>query len=163
MANDKKTAASHVCSCGTSVVCMAQMGATGAAAGTMGAMGAVGTATAVSTPFITLTFQAIGLGFLLALPALFYQALLVAILAFTAFSSYLSRRRHKRQGPFVLTLISSLLVYGSIYLLASEVLYWASFVLMFISGTWNYVATRQRTSRLQKESRSSTQQIFPKL
>jgi hypothetical protein len=126
---------------------MAQMGATGVAAGTMGAMGGVGTATAVSTPFMTLAFRAIGLEFLLAFPALLYQALLVAVLAFTVLSSYFSHRAHKRQGPFILALVSSLLIYGSIYLLASEVLYWAGFALMLFSGMWSYAAIRQRTSR----------------
>ncbi len=144
--NRKQTTAAHVCSCGTSIVCMAQMGAmstAGAAAGSMGAMGAAGTATALSTPFVTLAFQSVGLGFLFALPALFYQALLIAILALTTLSSYFSYRFHRRSGPFGLAIVSSLLVYGSIYLLVYEPLYWAGFALMFISGAWNYLVTKR--------------------
>jgi len=141
---------------------MAQMGATGAVVGTMGAMGTVGTATAVSTPFITLAFRAIGLGFLLALPGLFYQALLVAILAFTVFSSYLSYRSHKRQGPFVLALISSLLVYDSIYLLGSEIVYWTGFALMLFSGAWNSAVMRQQIPKSHNSLRRPTQPPIPK-
>lgn len=162
MPNEKEATAAHACSCGTSIVCMAQMGAmstAGAAAGTMGTMGAVGAATAGSIPFITLAFQAVGLGFLLTLSALFYQALLIAILAFTIVSSYFSYRLHKRIGPFTLAAISSLVIYGSIYLLVSEYLYWIGFALMFFSGVWNYVVTKKRMSRPNSTSRTPTQPL----
>lgn len=147
MTNEKEATAAHVCSCGTSIVCMAQMGAmgaNGAATGTMGTMGAVGAVTTGSIPLITVAFQAVGLGFLLALPALLYQALLVVVLSFTIVSSYLSFRSHRRLGPFALAAISSLLIYTSIYLLASEYLYWTGFLSMFFSGGWNYLATKRK-------------------
>ncbi len=148
MPNEKEATVAHACSCGTSIVCMAQMGAistTGVAAG--GTMGAMGTATAVSIPFITLGFRAAGLGFLLTLPALIYQVLLFAILAFTVFSSYLSYKSHTRLGPLALGVISSLLIYGSVYLIVSELFYWIGFVLMFFSGIWNYMAIRKRVAQ----------------
>ncbi len=143
--NGKRATAAHACSCGTSIVCMAQMGAVSAAgaAGSMGAMGAAGTATALSTPFITLAFQSIGLGFLLVLPPTFYQTLLIAILAVTTLSSYFSYRFHRQLAPFGLAVVSSLLVYSSIYLLVYEPLYWTGFALMLISGAWNYLVTRR--------------------
>lgn len=124
---------------------MAQMGVMGTAsivAATMAGISAVGTATTVSTPFITLAFQAVGLGILLALPALLYETLLIIILAVTALSSYLSYRFHRRVGPFGLALVSSLVIYSSIYLLVSEPLYWSGFALMIISAIWNQLATR---------------------
>ncbi len=161
MANDKngkRATAAHACSCGTSIVCMAQMGTLSAvgATGGMGAMGAAGAATALSTPFITLAFQSIGLGFLLVLPPLFYQAFLIAILAVTTLSSYFSYRFHERLAPFGLAVFSSFLVYDSIYLLVYEPLYWTGFALMFISGAWNYVVTR-RVPRTQDRLRTSAQ------
>ncbi len=155
MPNEKEATAAHACSCGTSIICMAQMGTVGATAGSMGTMGAVSAATAGSIPFVTVAFQAVGLGFLFALPALFYQTLLVVILAFTQFSSYFSYRFHRKLGPFVLTAISSLLVYGSIYLLGSEYLYWIGFLFMFCSGAWNYVVTKRRISRSYDKLRTS--------
>ncbi len=146
--NEKQVTAAHVCSCGTSIVCMAQMGTASVAAGTMAGMSAVSTSTAVSTPFITVAFQAIGLGFLLALPQIFYQVLLILILAVTAGSSYFSYRFHRRVGPLGLALASSLLMYSSIYLLVSEPLYWAGFALMMISAIWNYLVTKRSPRRI---------------
>ncbi len=154
MPNEKEASVAHACSCGASVICMAQMGTmgtVGATAGTMGTMGAVATG---SIPFITIAFQAVGLGFLLALPAFFYQILLIVILAFTIVSTYFSYRFHRRPGPLVLAAMSSIFVYGSIYLLASEYLYWIGFVLMFSSGAWNYAMTK-RISRSHSKLRTS--------
>jgi hypothetical protein len=131
---------------------MAQMGAISAATATstMGAMGAVGTTASLSAPIMTLAFQVIGLGFLLTLPNLLYQLLLIVILAFTLLSSYLSYKSHKVAGPFLLTFISSLLVYGSVYLIVYEPLYWLGFALMLASGVWNFVSTRSiRQSRIE--------------
>ncbi len=159
-----EASAAHACSCGTSILCMAQMGAIsatgGATVGAMGAMGAVGTAAAVSTPFITLAFQTVGLGFLLALPALFYQALLIVILAFTVSSSYFSYRFHRHIGPFALAAVSSLFVYLSIYFLVSEPLYWSGFLLMSISGAWNYVVAKRRLHKSNLRLPSSSELRF---
>ncbi len=137
---------------------MAQMGAmttTGVAAG--GTMGVMGTTTALSIPFITLAFRAVGVGFLLTLPALFYQALLFTILAITVFSSYLSYKSHTRLGPLALAVMSSLLIYGSVYLIVSELFYWIGFGLMFFSGTWNYMAVRKRAARSRVKLQGPTQ------
>lgn len=156
MPNEKEATAAHACSCGTSIICMAQMGAMSTVGGaTAGTMGTMGIAAAGSIPLITVAFQAVGLGFLLALPALFYQTLLVIILAFTIVSSYFSFRFHRRLGPFVLAAISSLLIYSSIYLLVSEYLYWVGFVLMFVSGAWNYLVTKKPVSHSNGKLRTS--------
>lgn len=152
--NDKQVTVAHASACGTSIVCMAQMGTASAAAGTMAGMSAVSTSTAVSAPFITVAFQAIGLGFLFAVPQIFYQVLLILILAVTAVSSYFSYRLHRRVGPFVLAVASSLVIYSSIYLLASEPLYWTGFALMTTSAIWSYLVTkplaRKRAPRTKK-------------
>jgi len=136
---NKKTSAVHVGSACTSLVCMAQMG-TMTVAGTAGAgaMGAMSAASAGSVPFITLAFQAIGLGFLLVFPQIFYQMLLIIILGFTILFSYFSYKFHKNPGIFTLTLISSFLLYSSIYLFISEPLYWIAFLLMLVSAGWSY-------------------------
>ena len=131
--NDKKPIA-HACSACTSLVCMAQMGAMAATGGA--AMGAMSAATTV--PFITFVFQAIGLGFLLVLPPIFYQILLIIVLGFTVVTSYFSYHFHKNISPFILTMMSSLLLYSSIYLFISETLYWVAFLLMVISAAWSY-------------------------
>jgi len=130
---DKKPIA-HACSACTSLVCMAQMGAMVATGGA--AMGAMSAATTV--PFITFVFQAIGLGFLLVLPPIFYQILLIIVLGFTVVTSYFSYHFHKNISPFILTMMSSLLLYSSIYLFISETLYWVAFLLMVISAAWSY-------------------------
>lgn len=133
---NKKRSAAHLCSACTSLVCMAQMGAMAAAGGaTMATMSA---ATTSSVPFLTLAFQTVGLGFLLLFPPFYYQLALIVVLSFTILSSYLSFRYHKNFGPVGLTTISSFLLYSSIYLLISELLYWLAFVLMIISAFWSY-------------------------
>ncbi len=126
----------HVCSACTSLVCMAQMGAMTAASGA--AMGAMSAASTGSVPFITLIFQAVGLGFLLLLPSTFYQIVLVTVLVVTIAISYFSYGGHKSPGPLGLTVTSSLLLYGSIYFFISEPLYWVSFALLLASGIWSY-------------------------
>jgi len=133
---DTRIGVAHVCSCCTSLACMAQMGATAAAGGTV--MGTMGVATSGSVPLITFMFQSIGLGVLLTIPASFYQILLIVVLGFTIITSYISYKFHQKLGPFSLVIISSLLIYGSIYVFMSEPLYWIAFVLMLLSMVWNY-------------------------
>lgn len=141
----KGVGVAHVCSSSTSLVCMAQMGATAATGGAvMGTMGAA--ATSGSVPLITSVFQSIGLGVLLTLPASFYQSLLVIVLGLTIVASYLSYKFHQKAGPFSLVIISSLLIYGSIYIFMSEPLYWIAFVLMLLSMVWNYTIGKGKSN-----------------
>ena len=139
----KKAGIAQACSCCTSVVCMAQMGTTAVAGGA--SMGVMGAATSSSVPLLTVAFQAAGLGFLLALPASFYQILLVVVLGFTMISSYFSYTFHKNPGPFGLVVFSSILLYSSIYLLMSESLYWTAFVLMLLSAAWSYKTVKRKS------------------
>jgi len=124
---------------------MAQMGAMSAAGGA--AMGTMAAATTGSLPLITIAFQAVGLGFLLVLPFVFYQILLIVVLGLTIFSSYYSYRFHKKPGPFSVTIVGSLLLYSSIYFLAYEPLYWIAFIIMLLSTGWSYVVTRKEVPR----------------
>ena len=140
----KKAGIAQACSCCTSVVCMAQMGTTIVAGGA--SMGAMGAAASSSVPLLTVAFQAAGLGFLLALPASFYQILLVVVLGFTVISSYFSYTFHKNPGPFGLVVFSSILLYISIYLLMSEPLYWTAFVLMLLSAAWSYKTVKRKSN-----------------
>lgn len=135
-----KRIAPHVCSACTSTVCMAQMGTMAATGTTMGAMGAAGAASSV--PLLTLAFQAAGLGFLLAFPPAWYQIALIIILGVTIAASYLSYKFHKSVGPLGLTILSSFLIYGSIYVFVSELFYWISFVLLLLSTAWSYKVSR---------------------
>lgn len=137
----KKAGIVQACSCCTSVVCMAQMGTAAVAGGA--SMGVMGAAASSSVPLLTVAFQAAGLGFLLALPASFYQILLIAVLGITLISSYFSYIFHKNPGPFGLAVFSSVLLYSSIYLLMSEPLYWVAFVLMLLSAVWNYKTVKK--------------------
>lgn len=128
---------------------MAQMGTVGTIAVSGATMGAMSAATAGSIPFLTLAFQAVGLGFLLVLPAIFYQILFIIVLGFTMFSSYYSYRFHKNWGPLGLALIGSLLLYASIYYLVSEFTYWIAFSLMSTSAGWSYMITKKQVKRPQ--------------
>lgn len=101
-------------------------------------MGAMSAASTGSVPFITGVFQVIGLGFLLVLPNIFYQVLLIIVFAVTVVLSYFSYRGHRNLGPLGLTTLSSFLLYGSIYLFVSEALYWIAFLLMVVSAVWSY-------------------------
>lgn len=130
-----KSVAPHACSACTSAVCMAQMGTM---ASTSAAMGAMSAASAGSVPLLTLAFQAAGLGLLLAFPPVLYQLLLTIILGTTIVASYFSYKFHKNTGPLLLTIVSSLLIYGSIYLFVSEPLYWISFAMLLLSTGWSY-------------------------
>lgn len=146
--NKKNATAAHLCSACTSLVCMAQMGAMAAAGGA--AMGAMSGASTGSLPLLTLAFQLGGLGFLLLLPQLFYQVLLIIVLAITLVLSYFSYKGHRNMGPFLLTVFGSLLLYSSIYSLASELLYWLAFVLMLFGAVWSYkVGAHRRVARVQ--------------
>jgi len=159
---DKRRAVSvaHVCSSGTSLVCMAQMGATAAAGGAV--MGTMGAATSGSVPLITSVFQSIGLGVLLTLPANFYQILLVILLGLTIITSYLSYKSHQKLGIFSLVIISSLLIYSSIYILMSEPLYWIAFVLMLLSMVWNYNIGKVKSNGKVLKSRVQHSKKFSK-
>lgn len=139
---NKKTGVTQAASACTSLVCMAQMGTMTAAGGV--AMGAMSVATTSSVPFITFVFQTIGLGFLLVFPAILYQILLIVVLGFTVIVSYFSYKFHKNIGLFALVLISSFLLYTSIYLFISEPLYWIAFVLMLVSVVWSYKIKRKK-------------------
>lgn len=133
---NKNAVVAQVSSACTSLVCMAQMGTMTVVGAT--SMGAMSVATTGSVPFITLVFQSIGLGFLLVFPAIYYQILMIIILGLTIFVSYLSYKFHKNTGLFGLIVISSILLYTSIYLFISEILYWIAFILMVISVVWSY-------------------------
>ena len=140
-----KSSIAQACSAGTSLVCMAQMGAAAAAGGA--AMGAMSAAATGSVPFITLVFQALGLSFLLTIPAVVFQGLLVVVLVFTTVSSFISYRLHRRLALLGLTVVGTALLYGSIYILVSEPLYWVAFALMLASAVWSAVIERKPAMR----------------
>lgn len=143
----EKSTTAQACSCCTSVVCMAQMGTVAAAGGA--SMGAMGAAASASVPLLTRIFQTIGLGFLLSLPAILYQGLLLAVLAFTGLASYLFFRVHRKPWVFGLAVVSSVLLYSSIYVFVSEPVYWLSFGLMVVSAVASFrVGARERKSRM---------------
>jgi hypothetical protein len=134
MLQKPKATIANLASAITSVICMGQMGATlGSAAGTMMAMGSSG-----SAPVITLLLQAIGLGFLTQISDEILRPFLLIILAVTAALSYLSYKRHKDPKPFGLTLFGSVLTYSSIYIVPSEIFYYASFLILLGATVWHY-------------------------
>ncbi len=140
---EKNSTAAHVCSACTSLVCMAQMGAMATAGGA--AMGAMSAASTGSIPLLTRVFQIIGLGFLLGLPSLLYQVLLIAGVVVTIFLAGVSYKGHRNPGPLVFTIVSSALLYGSIYMIPSEPIYWIAFGLMLVSAIWTHkLGTKMR-------------------
>jgi len=131
--SEKKTIIPHFLSCCTSIVCMGQMGATIAATGSAGMMAMGATQT---VPFITSMLQAIGLGFLVALPDAILRPALIIILAITIFGSWISFKAHNNPKPFALTIFGSISVYSSIYIFVSEMFYWISFALLLVAAIW---------------------------
>lgn len=139
-----------VCTSGVSVVCMSSMGAALAAVGTAGGAGAagmagMGTSSSGASAFFLIPrfFDRVGLDFLNQVPNAVAQPLLVALLAISLVASYLAYRGHRRPYSLVLTLVSSAVMYISIYVWMSEPLYFVSLAGLLTAGVWGVFVARQ--------------------
>ena len=147
-----------VCSATTaviSVVCMSSMAAltaAGAAAGAgatsmaaMGSMSGMGAAptSSAALPLLPSLLERIGLGPFNQLPNEVLQPLLVVFLLASLASAYLVYRGHGRPSALILTTLSGVLMYLSIYVWMSDVLY----VLSLIGGAgfWGLYLARRPT------------------
>lgn len=144
--------ACSVCAAGVSVVCMSSMAAALAAAGAaagagaasvagMGSMTAMANDPASGTPLSLLPslLERAGLGLLNQLPNEVLQPLLVVVLTVTVGASYLAYRGHRRPQAMVLTAISAVVTYLSIYAWMSDPLYLFSLLGLVAGGLWGLV------------------------
>lgn len=136
------------CSAGLSVVCMGSMAtavaASGAAAGAgaagMGGMAAMGSGGALSV--LPIIFDSVGLGVLNHLPNELLQPALVVFLAVSVLAAYLASRRHGRRGPWLLSAVSAVLMYVSIYGVMSDTLYLVSLGGILAAVIWGLRLSR---------------------
>ena len=148
-----------VCSATTafiSVVCMSSMAAALAAAGaaagagatsmagmgSMSGMGATPTGSA-ALPLLPSVLERIGLGFFTQLPNEILQPLLVVFLLASFATAYLAYRGHGRPAALILTALSGVVMYLSVYVWMSDVLYVVSLVGLVAAGFWGLYLTRR--------------------
>ncbi len=124
-----------VCTAGVSVVCMSSMAAAGAAASagvagmaSMGSMSGTGDApgSADGLSFLPELLERLGLGLLNSLPNEILQPLLVVLLTVTVGAAYVGNRGHGRSHALVLSRLSAVIMYLSIYVWMSDLLYLVS-------------------------------------
>jgi len=118
----------------TSVVCMGSVSSVAMVGMTVGQLSSVG-----------IFLQSIGLGFLTIIPDSILRPILIFVLTITVIGSYLSYRKQRKFIPFLLTLIGSVLIYPSIYILFLESLYYFSLVLLLVAIVLNlfYVKSKR--------------------
>jgi len=144
-----------VVAAGTSVVCMASMGAMVAATTASATAGMAGMgAAAVSTPHvpaITRALRAVGLGALTHVPNAVLQPLLI-ILLLIAIGAALWRARGARTTPaltLALVIVAAATgLYASIYVTASATGYWLALVVLLLASVLSaWVGRRRGRSR----------------
>ena len=139
------------CSAGstiTSLGCMAIMSTTIAASGAVaiGSMGAMSSMAAASSfsRFPSILLNSIGLGFLTKVNLRTLEIVLIVLLLIGIISMYLSYRFHKKFYPLILSISSSILIYVSIFIVASNALYYVSLIGLIVAPIWNfYVKTNK--------------------
>lgn len=151
-ARDAISSACSTCAAGLSVVCMSSMGAAIAAAiatvgaGATGMTGMGGTGAALANPsaslWLTQFIETIGLGFLNQLPNEVARPLLAALLAISIGAAYVAFRGHRRSGALALTLGSAVVMYTSIYVWMSELVYFLSLAAMVLAAIWGFLLAR---------------------
>jgi asparagine N-glycosylation enzyme membrane subunit Stt3 len=124
----------------------AALAAAGAAAGAgatgMAGMGAAPTGTA-ALPSLPSLLERIGLGFFNQLPNDILQPLLVVFLLASLATAYLAYRAHDRPSALILTALSGALMYLSIYVWMSDVLYLVSVIGLVAAALWGLYLTRR--------------------
>lgn len=130
-----KTIYAHAGSVITSIVCMGQMGA---ALGASGAGSVMAMGSSSSSLIIASLLQAIGLGFLTQIPDAILRPFLIFALLITIFVAYFSYKRRGNKAALSLTILSSIAVYFSIYIFASELLYFVSFIFLGIAAFYHH-------------------------
>ena len=118
--------------------------AVGAGATGMAAMGSTGAALANPSASLWLTrfFETIGLGILNRLPNEVAQPLLAALLVISISTAYVAYQGHRSSGAFVLTLSSTIVMYTSIYIRMSELLYFLSLAGLVVAAIWGFFLAR---------------------
>ncbi len=136
----------NACTGGVSVVCMSSMGAALAAAGAAGGAGAIGMAGMSGASALLLLprlFDRLGLDFVNQVPNAVAQPLLVLLLTLSVTTAYLAYRGHRRPYSLLLTTVSGIAMYVSIYGWMSEPLYLLSLGGLLVAGVWNILLARR--------------------
>ena len=146
-----------ICSATTaviSVVCMGSMAAgvaTAAVAAAAGATSMAGMASmgaappgSVALPLLPSLLERVGLGFFNQLPNELLQPLLVVFLLASLATAYLAYRGHGQPLALILTALSGVLMYLSIYVWMSDVLYVFSLIGLVGAGLLGPYLTRRR-------------------
>jgi hypothetical protein len=138
-----------VVAAGTSVVCMASMGAMAAASatGTMAGMGAAATATP-HVPAVTRALQAVGLGALTHVPNAVLQRLLIVLLLGASGAALWHARSARTTPALALALLivaATAGLYASIYLTVSETGYWIALAVLILASILSAWAERRRS------------------
>jgi hypothetical protein len=146
---DAPSSACSACAAGFSVVCMSSMGAAIAAATAAvgaSATGMAGMGAAQASPsgslWLTRLFETMGLGILNRLPNEVAQPLLAALLVISIGAAYVASRGHRSSGALVLTLGSAMVMYTSIYIWMSELVYFLSLAGIVVAAIWGFFLAR---------------------
>ncbi len=136
-----------VCAASVSVICMTSMTAAAVATGAAAAAGATGMAgmggmngaeSPQANPSVLSALanglERLGLGFLNRIPNGILQPLLILLLSVSMGAAWVAYRGHRRPQALILTLMSTVLMYLSIYLWMSEVVYFLSLVGLIGAG-----------------------------
>ncbi len=128
---------------GSMAIALAASGAAaGAGAAGMGGMAAMGSGGALSV--LPVIFDTIGLGALNHLPNELLQPVLLVFLAVSVVAAYLASRSHGRRGPPLLSAVSAVLMYVSIYGVMSDALYLVSLGGILAAVIWGLRLSRAR-------------------
>ncbi len=146
------------CTSGVSVVCMSSMATAFAAAGTavgasaagtagMGSMSGMagpvsGSAAPTSLSFLPGLLESVGLGFLNQVPNEVLQPLLIVLLTITVTAAFVAYRGYGRPHALVLTVVSAVAMYGSIYVWMSDLAYLASLAGLIGAAVWGVYLAR---------------------
>lgn len=130
---------------GISVICMSSMGAAlavvGAGATGMAGMSAMNDSQAAPSASLLLAqfFESIGLNMLNQLPNEVAQPLLITFLIVSLGATYIAYRGHGKPGVLLLTLISAITMYISIYIWMSEPVYFISLAGFTAAAIWGWI------------------------
>lgn len=146
MKNNKSIKTKIICVCcsaGSTIAslgCMAIMGTSIATAGgvALSSMGAM-SMNNNTTNFASLFLNSVGLGLLTKVNLRTLEIILIILLLISIFSMYLSFRYHKNYYPLVLLILSSILIYISIFVTMSNILYHISVIGIIVAPIWNFL------------------------
>ncbi len=139
MPKDRLLSTKIVCACCSTGSTIASLGCMAIMTTTIAATGAVamGVMSANSVNFSLKLLNFIGLGFLTRIDLKILESILIVLLLAGIISAYFSYRFHQKNFPLILTIVSSILIYISIFVVMSNSIYYISLIGLILGTILN--------------------------